>query len=141
MFSRPLHMRHVPKGRRKHSTFILELHYGKTMLEANYQSFRIEHRHNRAADNSKQKLGSKLPLCKEKKIVISRIWKCLPSTLCWNLWLAKDKRIFKGQKPSIGTIIAKTWGQVSKIKCKWSIKYRSQYIVVRRKGLVQQSPH
>lgn len=42
-FPRPLHMCHVPKRRRKYSTLILELHYCKTMLEANYHSSRNEH--------------------------------------------------------------------------------------------------
>jgi len=50
-----------------------------------------------------------------KKTVINRIWKCLPSTLCWHLWLARNKYIFKGQKPNIGTILAKTWGQISEM--------------------------
>lgn len=57
-------------------------------------------------------MGAKLSICKEKKIVINRIWKCLPSTLCWHLWLARNKCIFKGEKPNIGTILAKTWGQI-----------------------------
>lgn len=52
---------------------------------------------------------------KKKDATINRIWKCLPSILCWQIWLARNKCIFKEQKPSLGKILSKTWSQVSEI--------------------------
>ena len=52
------------------------------------------------------------PHAKQNKAVILSVWKCLPSTLCWHIWLAKNKCILKEKKPISGTILAKTQAQI-----------------------------
>jgi len=48
------------------------------------------------------------PYTKQSKYAIIRIWKCLPSALCWQIWLSRNSCIFKNQKPNPGLILAKT---------------------------------
>lgn len=55
------------------------------------------------------------PYTKQNKMTIIRICKCLPSVLCWKIWLAKNNCIFKNQKPNPGLILAKTWGLVAEM--------------------------
>eukprot|EP00253_Pinus_taeda_P010548 PITA_10548 len=47
------------------------------------------------------------------KTNLIRIWKCIPVTLCWNLWLARNNLIFNNIQPRMGTIIAKTMASIS----------------------------
>jgi len=49
------------------------------------------------------------PYPKKDKATIIRIWKCLPSVLCSQIWLARNKSIFKDQNPRIGKILSETW--------------------------------
>eukprot|EP00253_Pinus_taeda_P020455 PITA_20455 len=55
------------------------------------------------------------PYAKKNKVAIMSVWKCLPSTLCWHIWLVRNKCIFKGKKPSSGSILAKTWAQIAEM--------------------------
>eukprot|EP00253_Pinus_taeda_P032656 PITA_32656 len=47
------------------------------------------------------------------KTDLIRIWKCIPATLCWNLWLARNSFIFNNVQPRMGTITAKTMASIS----------------------------
>eukprot|EP00253_Pinus_taeda_P009881 PITA_09881 len=44
---------------------------------------------------------------------IIRVWKCIPATLCWNLWLARNNYVFNNIQPRPGTFIAKTIASIS----------------------------
>lgn len=42
-----------------------------------------------------------------------RVWKCIPATLCWNLWLARNNYVFNNIQQKTVTIIAKTIANIS----------------------------
>ena len=45
-----------------------------------------------------------------KKPILSRLWASIPKNLCWQLWIARNKAIFKDQKAVPSRIGAKTIG-------------------------------
>ena len=45
-----------------------------------------------------------------KKLILNRLWACIPKNLCWQLWLARNKAIFKDQKVVPAHVAAKTIG-------------------------------
>lgn len=51
----------------------------------------------------------------KRKATINRFWKSLLAVLCWQIWLTRNKSIFKDQTPRIGKILSKTWGLTSEI--------------------------
>jgi len=55
------------------------------------------------------------PYATKKKVTIIRIWKCIPTVLCWQIWLTRNKCIFKNQNPRIGKTLSKTWVLTSEI--------------------------
>jgi len=62
-----------------------------------------------------QTLEKAYPYTTKKKVTIQRIWKCIPVVLCWQIWLTRNKCIFKNQIPRIGKTLSKTWGLTSEI--------------------------
>ena len=55
-----------------------------------------------------QKLwGTSFPLSNCKGLV-KRVWNSIPANLCWQIWIARNKCIFKDKKPSISSVLAKT---------------------------------
>ena len=48
-----------------------------------------------------------------KKPTLSRLWASLPKNLCWQLWLARNRAIFKEEKAIPVIIAAKTIGMIS----------------------------
>lgn len=62
-----------------------------------------------------QTLEKDYPYTTKKKVTIQRIWKCIPVVLCWQIWLTRNKCIFKNQTPRIGKTLLKTWGLTSEI--------------------------
>lgn len=48
------------------------------------------------------------PFSKKGKNNIIRLWKCIPATLNWKIWLARNNRIFNNKKPNPTRILAKT---------------------------------
>lgn len=53
------------------------------------------------------------PFSKKGKKIIIRIWKCLPATLCWQIWLSRNDYIFNEKKPNISRIMIKTIALIS----------------------------
>jgi len=41
------------------------------------------------------------------------VWKCIPATLCWQLWLARNNYVFNNKKPNMASILAKTIASIS----------------------------
>lgn len=44
----------------------------------------------------------------KKKNLATRTWNCIPSNLCWQIWIARNNCIFNNIKPDISRVIAKT---------------------------------
>eukprot|EP00253_Pinus_taeda_P024119 PITA_24119 len=57
--------------------------------------------------------GKCYPFPKKGKRDINRLWKCIPATLCWQIWLARNKYVFNNKNPSIASILAKTIAIIS----------------------------
>eukprot|EP00253_Pinus_taeda_P019011 PITA_19011 len=57
--------------------------------------------------------GKCYPFSKKGKHNIKRMWKCIPTTLCWQIWLARNNYVFNNKKPSIASIQAKTIAIIS----------------------------
>lgn len=55
------------------------------------------------------------PYTKKGKNNIIRLWKCIPATLCWNLWLARNNHVFKNKRPNMDRVIAKTIANISEV--------------------------
>jgi len=55
------------------------------------------------------------PFSKKGKGIIIRVWKCIPATLCWKIWLARNNCIFNDKKPNPARILAKTIALISEI--------------------------
>lgn len=45
------------------------------------------------------------PYSTKKKATIKRFWDCLPAMLCWQIWLSRNKSIFKDREPKMGRIL------------------------------------
>ena len=52
----------------------------------------------------------KYPYSMKNKKTIKRFWESLPSFLCQQIWISRNKIIFKDQIPKIGRVLSKTWG-------------------------------
>jgi len=64
--------------------------------------------------SSLQKNGEKCyPYPKKNKTPIIRLWKCIPSTLSWKIWLTRNNCIFNNQKPNLARTLAKTMALIS----------------------------
>lgn len=48
------------------------------------------------------------PFPKKGKNNIIRLWKCIPGTLSWQIWLTRNNCIFNNKKPNPARILAKT---------------------------------
>ena len=46
------------------------------------------------------------------KPILGRLWAAIPKYLCWQIWLARNRVIFKEQKTSSARIAAKTIGMI-----------------------------
>eukprot|EP00253_Pinus_taeda_P021165 PITA_21165 len=57
--------------------------------------------------------GKCYPFPKKGKHNINRLWKCIPATLCWKIWLARNNYVFNNKKPSIASTLAKTIAIIS----------------------------
>eukprot|EP00253_Pinus_taeda_P024741 PITA_24741 len=57
--------------------------------------------------------GKCYPFPKKGKHNINRLWKCIPATLCWQIWLARNNYVFNNKKPSIASTLAKTIAIIS----------------------------
>eukprot|EP00253_Pinus_taeda_P018143 PITA_18143 len=55
------------------------------------------------------------PHARKGKAIITRIWRCIPSALCWQIWLSRNNSIFKNQKPDPNLTLAKTMGLVAEM--------------------------
>jgi len=55
------------------------------------------------------------PYTTKKKVTIQRIRKCILVVLWWQIWLTRNKYIFKNQIPRIGKTLSKMWGLTSEI--------------------------
>jgi ribonuclease HI len=53
------------------------------------------------------------PYSKKGKNNITCIWKCIPATLSWQIWLARNNCIFNDKKPNLVRILAKTIALIS----------------------------
>eukprot|EP00253_Pinus_taeda_P024025 PITA_24025 len=53
------------------------------------------------------------PHSRKGKNNLIRVWKCIPATLCWNLWLARNNHVFNNKQPKIVNVIAKTIANIS----------------------------
>eukprot|EP00253_Pinus_taeda_P002659 PITA_02659 len=58
--------------------------------------------------------GKCFPQTNKRKNQVSRIWNSIPSNLCWQIWIARNKCIFNNKKPCIARTIAKTVALISK---------------------------
>eukprot|EP00253_Pinus_taeda_P007860 PITA_07860 len=80
----------------------------------NQLSSPLEVRGNYEQVHTLQKTWKKdFPHQRKGKNNIIRVWKCIPATLCWNLWLARNNYVFNNIQPRPGTIIAKTIANIS----------------------------
>ena len=57
--------------------------------------------------------ASLFPGSLNKKPILRRIWAAIPKNLCWQLWLARNRVIFKEQKVIPVQIVAKTIGMIA----------------------------
>lgn len=57
--------------------------------------------------------GKCYPYSRKGKHNINRLWKCIPATLCWQIWLARNNYVFNNKKPSMANIQAKTIAIIS----------------------------
>jgi len=53
------------------------------------------------------------PFPKKRKNTIIRLWKCIPATLSWQIWLTRNNCIFNNKKPNPARILAKTMALIS----------------------------
>lgn len=53
------------------------------------------------------------PYPKKNKNLIIRLWNSIPSTLCWQIWIARNNCIFNNRKPNISNTLAKTTTLIS----------------------------
>eukprot|EP00253_Pinus_taeda_P013290 PITA_13290 len=52
--------------------------------------------------------GKSFPYANKNMNLAKRMWNNIPSNLCWQIWIARNKCIFNNKKPSISSILAKT---------------------------------
>ena len=52
-----------------------------------------------------------------KKPILRRLWNSVPKNLCWQLWIARNKSIFKYQKVVPTRIVSKTMGMIVEKVC------------------------
>eukprot|EP00253_Pinus_taeda_P001792 PITA_01792 len=57
--------------------------------------------------------GKCFPQTNKRKNLASRMWNSIPSNLCWQIWIARNKCIFNNRKPCISRTIAKTLALIS----------------------------
>lgn len=57
--------------------------------------------------------GRSYPFTKKGKRNISRLWKCVPASLCWQIWLARNNFVFNNKKPKVASTLAKTIASIS----------------------------
>eukprot|EP00253_Pinus_taeda_P035640 PITA_35640 len=53
------------------------------------------------------------PQSNKSKNLAKRMWNSIPSNLCWQIWIARNKCIFNNKKPSISSTLAKTIALIS----------------------------
>lgn len=53
------------------------------------------------------------PYPRKGKNNLIRVWKCIPASLCWNLWLARNNHVFNNKMPKLDNVIAKTIANIS----------------------------
>ena len=58
-----------------------------------------------------------------KKPILSRLWASIPKNICWQLWLDRNKAIFKDQKVVPARIAAKTIGMTAEKFASSSISF------------------
>eukprot|EP00253_Pinus_taeda_P017923 PITA_17923 len=63
--------------------------------------------------NLQKNWKKEFPHTRKGKNNLIRVWKCIPATLCWNLWLARNNYVFNNKQPKMATIIAKTIANIS----------------------------
>ena len=61
-----------------------------------------------------------------KKPILSRLWASIPKNLCWQLWLARNRAIFKEKKEIPTNIAAKTIGMIVEKFASNNISFPSQ---------------
>eukprot|EP00253_Pinus_taeda_P015197 PITA_15197 len=52
--------------------------------------------------------GKSFPQSSKRKNLATRMWNSIPSNLCWQIWIARNKCIFNNMKPDISRTLAKT---------------------------------
>eukprot|EP00253_Pinus_taeda_P016469 PITA_16469 len=57
--------------------------------------------------------GNSYPYPKKNKTLAKRLWNNIPPTLCWQIWIARNKCIFNNKKPSIPSTLAKSIALIS----------------------------
>lgn len=57
--------------------------------------------------------GNNFPHSGKCKGLAKRIWNNIPANLCWQIWIARNKCIFKNKKPSTSNVLAKTMALIS----------------------------
>eukprot|EP00253_Pinus_taeda_P015965 PITA_15965 len=57
--------------------------------------------------------GNYYPYPKKNKNLIIRLWNNIPATLCWQIWITRNKCIFNNRKPNISSTLAKTIALIS----------------------------
>jgi len=55
------------------------------------------------------------PHTRKGKTTITRLWKCIPSALSWQIWITRNNCIFNNEKPNPGRTLAKTMGLVAEM--------------------------
>ena len=61
-----------------------------------------------------------------EKPILSHLWAAIPKNLCWQLWLARNRAIFKEQKGIPVHIAAKTIGMIAEKFASNNISYPLQ---------------
>eukprot|EP00253_Pinus_taeda_P036126 PITA_36126 len=56
------------------------------------------------------------PHSRKGKNNLTSVWKCIPATLFWNLWLARNNHVFNKKQPKIDNVIAKTIANISEAR-------------------------
>ena len=55
-------------------------------------------------------MEKELPVEEQKKNNIARrVWNALPCTLLWNIWLARNRMVFKGKETNVRKLYNKAW--------------------------------
>eukprot|EP00253_Pinus_taeda_P032878 PITA_32878 len=58
--------------------------------------------------------GKSFPYANKNMNLAKWMWNIIPSNLCWQIWIARNKCIFNNKKPSISNILAKTTALITK---------------------------